>query len=141
MNSRTLWPSPVASTDTVAADVAPVPPDIAPVCATDMDVVCGGPVSTEPVTVTLNSVKPDLTMVWAADQTIWLLPGYTFGSADGGMYTVIAVADEFIQQPVVEPATSEPVSHPDTIVPDTASVAATEPVVLGTAAGTNAPTP
>jgi hypothetical protein len=132
----------VASTGVVTPGVAPVPPDIAPVCATDMDVVCGGPVSTEPVTVTLNSVKPDLTMVWAADQTIWLLPAYTFGSADGGMYTVIAVADEFIQQPVAEPATSDPVPHPDTVVPDTASEAAPEPVVVGTAvASTNAPTP
>jgi hypothetical protein len=81
---------------------------------------CGNPTPAEPVTVTLNSVKRDLTMVWADDGTIWLLPAYTFGSADGGIYTVIAVADEFIQQPVVQPATTEPV--PDTVlipVPDT----------------------
>ena len=68
-------------------------------------------ISTEPVTVTLNSVKPDLTMVWAADQTIWLLPAYTFGSADGGMYTVIAVTDEYIQQPVAEPGTTTPAGN------------------------------
>ena len=87
---------------------------------------CGNPTPAEPVKVTLNSVKRDLTMVWADDGTIWLLPAYTFGSADGGVYTVIAVADEFIQQPVVEPATTEPV--PDTVlipVPDPGTSAST----------------
>lgn len=91
-------------------------PAIAPICATDVasDVPadCGRPIPVDPVTVTLNSVKNDLTMVWAEDQTIWLLPAYTFGSADGGTYTVIAVADEFIQQPTAEPATTEPVIEP-----------------------------
>ena len=96
-----------AVTVPVGTDLPMIAPDIAP-CATNMDVACGGPISTEPVTVTLNSVKPDLTMVWATDQTIWLLPAYTFGSADGGMYTVVAVADEFIQQPVAEPGTTTP---------------------------------
>jgi hypothetical protein len=100
----------VAGTALATPDVPVAAPDMAPVCATNMDVPCGGPISTQPVTVTLNSVKPDLTMVWAADQTIWLLPAYTFGSADGGMYTVIAVADEFIQQPAADPATTEPVT-------------------------------
>ena len=37
-------------------------------------------------------------MIWDADNTIWLLPAYTFGTADGGLYTVIAVDDAFIQQ-------------------------------------------
>ncbi|HEX2783124.1 MAG TPA: hypothetical protein VHN36_06030 [Ilumatobacteraceae bacterium] len=97
-----------AVTIPASTDYPVIAPDIAP-CATNMDVACGGPVSTEPVTVTLNSVKPDLTMVWATDQTVWLLPAYTFGSADGGMYTVIAVSDDFIQQPVAEPGTTTPV--------------------------------
>jgi hypothetical protein len=114
----------LAGTAPAMPDVPVIAPDIAP-CTTAMDVVCGGPVSTDPVTVTLNSVKPDLTMVWAADQTIWLLPAYTFGSADGGTYTVIAVADEFIQQPTADPATTGPV-HPDTVEPAIPEPATTE---------------
>ena len=85
------------------------------------------PIDTEPIIVTLNSVKPDLTMVWAADDTIWLLPAYSFGSADGGIYTVMAVDDAYIKQPDPEVATTEPVIEPgvvtDTAVPPTPSVA------------------
>jgi hypothetical protein len=118
-----------AVTAPAGTDLPMIAPDIAP-CATNMDVACGGPVSTEPITVTLNSVKPDLTMVWAADQTIWLLPAYTFGSADGGMYTVIAVADEYIQQPVAEPGTTTPAGT----APATTAIppAVVEPVAVGT---------
>jgi hypothetical protein len=68
----------------------------------------------------LTSVKPDLTMQWATDGTVWLLPAYTFGSADSGQYTVIAVDDAYIQQPAAEPATTEPVQDPGVVpVPDT----------------------
>ncbi|MEY2444929.1 MAG: hypothetical protein QOE00_1509, partial [Ilumatobacteraceae bacterium] len=96
---------------------AAVAPDISPICQTDAAVSCG-PINTDPITVTLNSVKNDLTMVWATDQTIWLLPAYTFGSADGGAYTVLAVADSFIQQPVAEPGSTTPVQGGDTVLPD-----------------------
>ena len=127
----------VAGTAVVAPGVA----SIAPICLPDTnvpmppvdatapagasastpDIVNCGNGNPEPVKVTLNSVKRDLTMVWADDGTIWLLPAYTFGSADGGVYTVIAVADEFIQQPVVKPATTEPAQGPNSTspVPDT----------------------
>ncbi|MGZ4738056.1 MAG: hypothetical protein ACXVLM_02265, partial [Ilumatobacteraceae bacterium] len=74
----------------------------------------------------------------------------TFGSADGGAYTVIAVDDSFIQAPAPEPATTEPVQNPnstvpvpDTVlvpVPDTASVAATVPVT-DTRPAASTPTP
>ena len=68
----------------------------------------------EPFTVTLTSVKSDLTMVWAADNTIWLLPAYTFGAADGGMYSVIAVEDAYIHEadPVADGTTIEPAMIP-----------------------------
>ena len=52
--------------------------------------------ATEPLLVALNGVREDLTMIWAVDDTVWLLPAYTFTSADGGLYTVNAVADEFL---------------------------------------------
>jgi hypothetical protein len=85
--------------------------------ATTPAIVDCGPVNPEPITITLNSVKRDLSMVWDTDGTIWLLPAYTFGSADGGAYTVIAVADSFIQAPVAGPATTEPAPNPDSTGP------------------------
>ena len=82
------------------------------------------PVDATPVTVHLTSVTTDLTMVWDADGTVWLLPAYTFSDADGGKYTVIAVTDEYLQlanpdvvpePPATDvPATDVPVEpHPD----------------------------
>ncbi|MGD9704007.1 MAG: hypothetical protein AB7Q42_20445 [Acidimicrobiia bacterium] len=72
----------------------------------------------EPLLVTLNGVREDLTMVWAADETVWLLPAYTFTSADGGLYTVNAVVDEYLVQVEPEPGV-EPAVDP---VTDTAAV-------------------
>ena len=94
-----------------APDIAPCEPNPASDCA---------PINNQPVTVTLNSVKPDLTMVWASDNTIWLLPAYTFGSADGGIYTVMAVDDAYIQQADPQVATTEPGGAPAVPVPMTA---------------------
>ena len=78
--------------------VAPDAPTTDLACEPESANATCAPSQLEPVTVTLNSVKPDLIMQWAADGTIWLLPAYTFGSADGGIYTVIAVADAYIQE-------------------------------------------
>ena len=98
----------------IAPDIAPCEPEAARAdCA---------PVPSEPVTVTLSSVKADLMMQWAADNTIWLLPAYTFGTADGGMYSVLAVDDAFIQE--VDPP-----------------IAVSEPAVTDTGSGTATPAP
>src|SRR3954453_12232693 len=120
----------ISATDQGVAEpaiaVAPCAPDAA---ASD---ACAPVDNSQPVTVHLNSVKADLTMVWDADNTIWLLPAYTFGTADGGLYTVIAVDDAFIQQPDTSTATTEPVIDPN-IAPtppaDTSTGAPTVPAV------------
>jgi hypothetical protein len=63
----------------------------------------------EPITVHLTGATLALTMVWAADDTIWLLPAYSFTSDDGGMYSVIAVDDSFIDLPAPFPTDSLPI--------------------------------
>lgn len=50
----------------------------------------------EPLDVVLTGVEEDLTLVWAADGTIWLLPAYTFTSDDGGRYSVVAITDDLL---------------------------------------------
>lgn len=72
-----------------------------------------GTIDTTPIVVTLTDPAPSLEMMWADDGTIWLLPGYTFQSTDGGIYSVLAVPDEFIQQAQPE------LLPPDTVVIDT----------------------
>ena len=79
-----------------------------PVCDPAVDCVDEMP-ELEPITVTLTGVKMGLTMIWAADNTIWLLPAYEFSADDGGMYTVIAVDDSFIQLPAPYPTDTIPV--------------------------------
>jgi len=109
-----------------------------PVCDPAAD--CGVEMpALEPVTVTLTGVKMGLTMIWAADNTIWLLPAYEFSSADGGQYTVIAVDDSFIQLPAPYPTESTlletmpvdsipAVTSPDTVATVVDSQAAAEEV-------------
>jgi len=58
--------------------------------------VCGPVEPLTPVEVTLTGVEEDLTMVWATDGTVWLLPAYTFTTDDGGRYTVVAVDEAFL---------------------------------------------
>jgi hypothetical protein len=100
----------VAAIDVAPADVA-IAPDVPSTdlpCEPEAARADCAPTKVEPVTVTLNSVRADLIMQWAADNTIWLLPAYSFGSAEGGFYTVIAVDDAYIQEVDPPIAISEP---------------------------------
>ena len=108
-----------AATDAVAPDAsAPVPtPMIDPVegvCLDDTATECAptDPISVEPITVTLGNARPSLEQLWASDDTVWLLPGYAFDAKDGGIYSVLAVEDQYIE--VTEP-TEVPV--PETALP------------------------
>jgi hypothetical protein len=69
----------------------------------------------EPLIVTITGVEEELWMLWDADGTVWLVPGYAFTSDDGGRYSVPAIADEYldIQEPVPAPEVV-PVPLPDT---------------------------
>jgi hypothetical protein len=128
-------PDATPASDT-ATGIAPAgEPTIVP-CEPEAASVDCAPTGTDSITVTLNSVKPDLIMVWAADNTIWLLPAYTFGSADGGFYTVNAVDDAYIQQADPGPVSTEPVIDPGVVpVPETA------PAADGGSGGAPTPTP
>jgi hypothetical protein len=66
-------------------------------------------VPVEEVTVTLTKVRVELTQVWDTDGTVWLLPSYVFSTKDQGEYSVLALADEFIEfaQPDVVPMPAE----------------------------------
>ena len=112
-NTRAL-----SSTGGVAEPAIAVPPCAPEAAAAD---ACAVPDS-QPVTVHLNSVKGDLTMIWDAANTIWLLPAYTFGTADGGLYTVVAVDDAYLQQP-------DPVTPSTDPVTDTGIVPTPEPAI------------
>ncbi len=116
-----LGGGPATRSATIDAAVEPAlgAPEIA-LCDVASAAVDCAPIDTEPVIVTLNSVERALTMVWAADDTIWMLPAYSFGSADGGIYTVMAVDDAYIQQPDPEVVSTAPVALP---APDTAVAA------------------
>lgn len=89
-----------AGASTAEGGAAEPPPPV-----TICDPACPPP-AVEPIIVTFIDVAPSLEMQWAEDETIWLLPGYQFSSDDGGTYTVVAVADEFLKtnEPQVDPS-------------------------------------
>lgn len=99
-------PSDTVTSDSVLVDPMPVAP---PACDPAADCVTES-VPIEPITVHIDDAHLDLSMVWDVDGTVWLLPAYTFTSTDGGMYTVIAVDDQFVDLP-------EPTPIPDMAAP------------------------
>jgi hypothetical protein len=132
-------PATIAVAETIAQASTPEPAPVDTIAV--QPVIDPMPVDSlppmEPITVHLNAMKLDLTMVWAEDGTIWLLPAYTFtavneGDFAGGQYTIIAVDDAFIDTPdpvTVDSAVPETALPVDTVaVPDT-TISALEPTI------------
>jgi hypothetical protein len=80
----------------------------------------------EVVEVTLVDVAPVLLVHWDVDGTAWLLPGYRFTDAEGGVWQVLAVSDDYLdvgepevpapgvpEPGVIDPAEPEPGVGPD----------------------------
>ena len=67
--------------------------------------------------ITLSGGRPSLEQQWAADGTVWLLPGYQFDAEDGGWYSVVAIEDRYLEQvtPETGPALSDPAVLPATV--------------------------
>ncbi len=91
----------------------------------------------EPTVLTLDNPRPSLEMVWADDETVWLLPGYTFDTNDdyGGYVSVLAVEDQYIQlgDPDVPVETVVPVVPVDPLepgVPDTVEAVPQPPIAV-----------
>ncbi|MFN8022896.1 MAG: hypothetical protein U0Q03_15320 [Acidimicrobiales bacterium] len=98
-------PDETVPTDSVVIDPMPMPID-----CTDPATSC---VPSEPVVITLDGVTASLEQVWAADGTVWLLPGYAFSGPEGSLASVVAVEDQYLEQ-------AEPETLPvDTVVPAT----------------------
>lgn len=96
----------VAAPDASTSDVQiePAPGD---------DVVA--PPDAEPVVSTLVDVRADLWWAWDADNSVWLLPAYTFTDTEGMTLTVPAVTDEYmiiVEPSVLGPPLGEPAVEP-----------------------------
>lgn len=98
-----------------ATESAPAPAEIPPVDGGDV-LVDPVPEPSGPVTVVLTGLRTDLTMVWDADDVVWLLPAYTFLGGDGSEFSVLAVTDEYLIQP--EPMVLPEPGVTDTVVTD-----------------------
>jgi hypothetical protein len=70
----------------------------------------------EPFTVLLSDPQPALEQIWGVDDTVWLVPAYSFAGDDGGRYSALAIDDAYLQ-PVAPDVVSSPPPVPDTAVP------------------------
>lgn len=100
-----------ALADPMADPMAGAPDAVEPVvpttCVDDAATTCGSiaptefpveqPVDAEPMVITLTDPQPTLEQLWDVDGTVWLVPGYSFTSADGGTWSVTAIGDEYLQ--------------------------------------------
>jgi hypothetical protein len=82
-----------------------------------------------PMVIDLNQVTSSLEQVWAADGTVWLLPGYSFTGADGMMANVLAVEDQYLEQAEPEDVPLPEPMPVDSAVPGTDGVGEPAPVV------------
>ncbi|MEZ5247773.1 MAG: hypothetical protein R2713_00705 [Ilumatobacteraceae bacterium] len=111
-------PTEPVPSDTPSDTPSDLPSDLPldePLDCSDPAVSCLPVEDPEPIEITLDRVTASLEQVWAADGTVWLLPGYAFANADGPMANVLAIPDEFLVQtdpmPMSEPAV-DPVPEP-----------------------------
>lgn len=122
----------IASTE-IAVDEAtepPTEPGVEPAVVPDEVPIGEVPTDVEPMVMTLTTVTGSLEQVWAADGTVWLLPGYSFGGAEGLLASVLAIEDQYLEQ--AEPQVLvDPVPLPEPMPVET--------VVPGTAVGEPAP--
>ena len=133
-----LAPDEAVTSDDIATSETPtdsvlVDPAVGDCTDPAVSCVSVGSVDLAPMVIDLNQVTSSLEQVWAADGTVWLLPGYAFTGADGMMANVLAVEDQYLEQaePEVLP---EPVPLPEpmpveTAVPGTDGVGEPVPVV------------
>jgi hypothetical protein len=120
--SEEYGPVDTAVADTAVADTAVVgtEPAVTPIVDPAYEIAPCGEVpmgDPEPIEVTLTSPTASLEQVWAADGTVWLLPGYRFDTTDGSWVTVVAVEDQYLEQAQPDPL---PIETPDGVTPDTA---------------------
>ena len=89
----------------------------------------------EPITISLNSMKLDLTSVWSNDGTVFLVPAYTFGAADGSVYTIVSVDETYLDLPDPAPVDTTPVVTAVPVPVDTGAVTTgTVPLTIEVAA-------
>lgn len=118
-----------AYTEPVPTDTVLVDPAVGDCTDPAVSCVSVGSVDLAPMVIDLNQVTSSLEQVWAADGTVWLLPGYAFTGADGMMANVLAVEDQYLEQtepevvPLPEPLPVETaVPGPDAVPSEPASV-------------------
>jgi hypothetical protein len=77
------------------------------------------PIQLEEIVITLADPQPSLEQLWDVDGTVWLVPGYSFSSDGGGVWTIAAIGDEYLQ---IEDVAVEPEPVPVETTPvDTAN--------------------
>jgi hypothetical protein len=104
-SSCTVEPLPIEPDSGDAIEPTPLPE---PLPADDVPI---DEMPVEEITVTIDGVRQDLWMQWEDDGSILLVPAFSFTSADGGVYTVIAVDDALLDMPGDEPV-APPVEPP-----------------------------
>ena len=122
-------PVPVEPTGTVVVET------IAPDCLANDACVPLDSMPMETQIVTLTGVRLGLTSYWDTDGTVWLLPSYEFTSADGGVWSVIAVDETYLDIPEVpmpEPMPVEPAPvDPGAALPEPIETAVAESALVG----------
>lgn len=85
------------------------------------------------VEVTLTKVKVTYSTMWGADNYIWVLPTYEYTDSNGGIWTAVAIADQYLEGgPSAETTTTVETPTETTIPEEVTTTTIEEPVTEST---------
>ena len=111
-----------------ATEPAPVDPAVDMPMPCEADTGCEMP-ELEPIEIHFSTVRLGVTTIYDVDGTVWLLPAFVFGNANGEEYTVIAVDGAYLDIPQLPvPGVDDTVPVDSTPPADTTPSDTTPPV-------------
>ena len=92
-------------------DPVPVPEPVDPIVPEE-------PYEIPVIEVELTKVRLAYTVMWGADNYIWVLPSYEYTDSTGGIWTAVAIADQYLEGGPTEETTTTVEVPVETTVPE-----------------------
>lgn len=114
-----------------AAEPVPTPTD--PTVEPVDPIVIEEPYEIPEVEVTLTEVRMTYSTMWGADNYIWVLPTYEYTDSNGGIWTAVAIADQYLEGgPTAETTTTVETPTETTVPEEVTTTTVEEPVTEST---------
>lgn len=108
-------------------------PSVEPTVEPIDPIVIEEPYEVPEVKVTLTKVKVTYSTLWGADNYIWVLPTYEYTDSNGGIWTAVAIADQYLEGgPTAETTTTVETPTETTVPQEVTTTTVEQPVIEST---------